>query len=333
MDSHLIKIRLDTEKILSHYFEYVYDKDNGGVCYIQMQQEKKGTIMDGLNTTIVKNLVIPLPPTNEQISISTFLDKKCVEIDTQISRKEKINALLNKRRQSIIYEAVTKGLNPNAPMKESGVLWIGRIPSNWYVGKTLYALSMPITDGPHETPELFSDGIPFVSAEAVSAGNGRIDFDHVRGYISEEYYKECCKKYIPQLHDIYMIKSGATTGKVALVDTDDIFTIWSPLAAFRTNESKCHYRFLYCFLQSDCYQKQVENMWSFGTQQNIGMRTLEKLSICFPPIEEQKQISDYLDNECQSIENLIYSNNQMINKLIEYRQSLIYGAVTGKIEV
>ena len=76
-------------------------------------------------------------------------------------------------------------------MKDSGIEWIGEIPENWSVGKTLYGLSMPITDGPHETPELYEEGIPFVSAEAVSNGNGKIDFEHIRGYISKEYYDEC----------------------------------------------------------------------------------------------------------------------------------------------
>ena len=134
-------------------------------------------------------------------------------------------------------------------MKDSGVEWIGEIPTNWQVGKTLYALSVPITDGPHETPELFDSGIPFVSAEAVSCGNGHIDFKHIRGYISQEFYDECCKKYIPQRNDIYMIKSGATTGKVAKVETDKIFTIWSPLAVFRCHPKRYHHEYLYYFIQ------------------------------------------------------------------------------------
>ena len=190
-------------------------------------------------------------------------------------------------------------------MKDSGIEWIGEIPENWSVGKTLYGLSMPITDGPHETPELYEEGIPFVSAEAVSNGNGKIDFEHIRGYISKEYYDECCKKYTPAINDIYMIKSGATTGKIALVDTKEIFTIWSPLAVFRCNKNKCYYKYLYYVLQSDCYQKQIENGWSFGTQQNIGMRTLEKLLICYPEIQEQARIADYLDKKCAEIDAII----------------------------
>lgn len=307
--------------VLSHGFISDIDHSTFGVKMPRAEWDYAG------------NEKIPLPPQEEQLRISSFLDAKCAEIDALIAAKEKTNALLKERRQSIIYEAVTKGLDPTAPMKNSGVEWIGEIPEGWNIGKTIYALSMPITDGPHETPELLSEGIPFVSAEAVSCGDGRIDFDHIRGFISEEYYEECSKKYKPQINDIYMIKSGATTGKVALVDTDRIFTIWSPLAVFRTDEGRCNFRYLFYFLQSDAYQKQVETKWTYGTQQNIGMRSLEKLLMCFPPVGEQAAIADHLDKTCNNISELISINDATIQQLKEYRQSLIYETVTGKIEV
>lgn len=213
-------------------------------------------------------------------------------------------------------------------MKDSGIEWIGQIPQAWSVGKTIFGLEMPITDGPHETPQLYSEGIPFVSAEAVSTGNGRINFENIRGYISQEYYEECCKKYIPQKEDIYMIKSGATTGKIAIVDTDDVFTIWSPLAVFRCNKERCISRFLFYTLQSDYYQKQLESKWSFGTQQNIGMRTLERLLICYPAVPEQERIVDYLDAKCAAIDALIAAKEKTNALLKERRQSIIYEAVT-----
>ena len=291
------------------------------------------TTLPSMTQTNYGNMYIPFPPVDVQRRVVVGLKEKLSGIDALIAVKEKTNALLKERRQSIIYEAVTKGLNPDAPMKDSGIEWIGEIPGNWTVGKTIYGLEMPITDGPHETPQLYSEGVPFVSAEAVSCGNGKIDFDHIRGYISEEYYDECCKKYIPQINDIYMIKSGATTGKVAIVDTDSKFTIWSPLAVFRCAGNKCHYKYLYYFLQSDAYQKQVESKWSFGTQQNIGMRTLERLIVCFPTVDEQKTIADYLDVCCSETDQLITTNEATIQKLKEYRQSIIYEAVTGKIEI
>ena len=273
------------------------------------------------------------PNIEEQKRISDYLDSKCAKIDSIIEKQQTIIEKLKEYKLSVITEAVTKGLNPDAEMKDSGIDSIGHIPASWTVGKTLYALSMPITDGPHETPELYDEGIPFVSAEAVSCGNGVIDFDHIRGYISKAFYEECCKKYVPQMNDIYMIKSGATTGKVAIVDTDKIFTIWSPLGVFRCNPDKMYYMYLYYFLQSDTYQKQVQDKWTFGTQQNIGMRSLEKLMICFPSIEEQKEIAEYIYSQCRMIEKNISTKQVIVEKLKEYKKSLIYEVVTGKKEV
>lgn len=274
-----------------------------------------------------------IPSLSEQQSIAAYLDQKCGEIDELITLQEEMITKLQSYKQSVITEAVTKGLDKNVPLKDSGIEWIGEIPKHWEASKTLFVLSMSITDGPHTTPELFETGIPFVSAEAVSFGNGRIDFSHIRGYISEIFYQECCKKYIPQIDDIYMIKSGATTGRVAIVDADIKFTIWSPLAVFRCNKERMLPRFLFYQLQSNGYQKQIELNWSYGTQQNIGMRTLEKLILSVPPLPEQYSIADYLDQKCSEIDELISIKQQKIEKLKEYKKSLIFECVTGKRKV
>lgn len=214
-----------------------------------------------------------------------------------------------------------------------GVL-IGNVPDTWTVNKTLRCLDMPITDGPHETPSAVDeiDGIPFVSAEAVSCGNGSIDFEHIWGFISKEYYKECCKKYIPRIDDIYMIKSGATTGKVAIVDTERIFTIWSPLAVFRANTFIIKPKYLFYFLQSPMYLSQVELGWNYGTQQNIGMRALEQLYISYPSLTEQQQIVHFLDRKCTAIDTAIEKTKKSIEKLEEYKKAVITKAVTKGID-
>lgn len=256
-----------------------------------------------------------LPPKDEQSAIAAYLDDSCAKIDTIIAETKASIEEYKKWKAAIIFEAVTKGLDPNVEMKDSGVEWIGRIPIGWNICKTLHVLSMAITDGPHTTPELYDTGIAFISAEAVSCGNGYIDFSHKRGYISEEFYQECCKKYIPKINDIYMIKSGATTGRVSMVDDEAMkekFTIWSPLAVFRTNQNRMLPSYLFYFLQSGAYQKQVELGWSYGTQQNIGMRTLESLKICLPPLNEQSIITAYLDEKCSVIDTLISGKEALI---------------------
>ena len=213
-------------------------------------------------------------------------------------------------------------------MKDSGIEWIGEIPEGWSVSKVLHCLSMPITDGPHTTPILYDTGIPFVSAEAVSCGNGRIDFSHIRGYISEQFYKECCQKYVPEIDDIYMIKSGATTGRVAIVDTTRVFTIWSPLAVFRCNKDCMLPKFLYYYLQSPAFQKEVEFGWTFGTQQNVGMRSLEQMKVCVPQLNKQDTIANYLDYRCSQIDLLLQKALTSIEEYKKLKQAVITQAVT-----
>ena len=161
-------------------------------------------------------------------------------------------------------------------------------------------LAQPITDGPHETPELVESGVPFASVEAVV--NGRIDLSRKRGNITKEYDELCAKKYKPQKYDVYMVKSGATTGKVAIVTIDDDFNIWSPLAAMRTS-SKIEAYYLFYFLQSPYLQDQVTKKMSLGNQPNLGMRALEQFSAFQPSLPEEQRIADFFTALDAQIEN------------------------------
>ena len=321
------------KNIDSRYFHYLFRTK----AYTDLFHVHSTGLIDSrlrLYTPKFFSLYAILPTKEEQTQIASYLDQICDKIDALILEAKASIEEYKLWKASIIYEAVTKGLDPNVEMRNSGVEWIGEMPSHWNVCKTLYALSMPITDGPHTTPELYDDGVPFISAEAVSCGKkGRIAFDHMRGYISEEFYQECSQKYIPQINDIYMIKSGATTGRVAFVNTDIKFTIWSPLAVFRSNPHRMYFKYLFYFLQSDAYQKQVELGWTYGTQQNIGMRTLEKLKVCMPPLTEQKEIADVLDRKCDDIDTLIEEKELLVADLEAYKKSLIFEVVTGKRKV
>lgn len=329
----LINIVLEPRKsIVPAYCNYFLKSQN---FIEEFYRNGRGIVADLWTTRYseMKLIKLAIPSVEEQEAMVAYLDEQTAQIDNAIAREQKMIDLLEERKQIIIQQAVTKGLNPNAKMKDSKVIGDYEVPAHWKVTKTLYALSMPITDGPHETPVLYEDGIPFVSAEAVSCGRGSIDFSHIRGYISKSFYDECCKKYIPQINDIYMIKSGATTGRVAIVDTDRVFTIWSPLAVFRCNAEVMFCRYLFYLLQSNFYQKQVQLGWSYGTQQNIGMRALEKLRILLPPLQEQYAIVEYLDEHLVGINRAIDAREKMIALLQERKQIIINEVVTGKIKV
>jgi type I restriction enzyme S subunit len=210
--------------------------------------------------------------------------------------------------------------------KESGVPWLDIIPDCWGTTALKRYLSTPVTDGPHETPEFLDEGVPFISAEAIKGS--KIDFDKKRGYISKEYDAICAKKYKPKRGDIYVVKSGATTGNVAMVETDDDFNIWSPLAAIRANPDFMYDRFLFHFLCSEVFKTSIEQGWSFGTQQNIGMNIIENLQVVLPAFPEQKAIAEFLDKKTAEIDTLITKKDELLKLLVEQRTALITHAVT-----
>jgi type I restriction enzyme S subunit len=186
-------------------------------------------------------------------------------------------------------------------------------------------VSNPITDGPHETPTFLEDGVPFVSAEAVATGV--IDFSKIRAFISEEDHLRFSQKYRPQRGDIYMVKSGATTGVTAIVDTDVEFNIWSPLAAIRCR-AQAMPRFVLNFMRSKNFQNAVTLNWSFGTQQNIGMGVIENLAVALPTTAEQSKIVTFLDHETAKVAALIAEQQRLIGLLKEKRQSVVTRVVT-----
>lgn len=200
------------------------------------------------------------------------------------------------------------------------------INSEWKVLKIKRVLDTPITDGPHETPELLDEGVPFLSAESVK--KGKLDFNLKRGYISQEDHEKYIKKCKPQRHDIFMIKSGATTGNVAMVETDEEFSIWSPLALIRADKDKVIPKYLYYFISSTAFREQVEISWSFGTQQNIGMKVIENLFISVPPLNVQKKLVQYMENKVFQIDKLTEMKELKISLLEQQRQSIITEAVT-----
>jgi type I restriction enzyme S subunit len=291
---------------------------------------KMGTQLN-LNTDTVGSIVMGFPPLPEQQAIAAFLDRETSRIDSLIGKKKKLVELLAEQRTALISRAVTKGLDAGAKLKPSGVEWLGEVPEHWGVFPLKRIVAIPVTDGPHETPEIFDEGIPFVSAEAIR--NNKIDFDRKRGFISESEHRRFCLKYHPKRNDIFMIKSGATTGNLAIVETDEEFSIWSPLAVIRVHQEKALASFVLSAMNSKEFQTSVQLFWSFGTQQNIGMNVIENLSIPLPPLPEQQAIAAFLDRETARIDTLVSKVEKAIDTLKEYRTALISAAVTGKIDV
>ena len=320
----IIRPKIDTDgKFIKYFFSSHFAKSKLAVA-------ANGLTRVGLSQYAIDNLQLPYPSTTEQIAIANFLDCETTKIDALIAEQEKLMNLLREKRQSVISHAVTKGLNTRVKMKDSGVAWLGEIPEHWVVRAIKHIVSTPVTDGPHETPEFLDEGVPFVSAEAVSSGE--VDFTKIRGYISEECHKQYSLKYLPKRGDIFMIKSGATTGVTAIVETDQEFNIWSPLAVIRCNRESNPY-YVLNFMRSLNFQEAVALNWNFGTQQNIGMGVIENLLCPVPSLDEQIAIADYVTSFTKQFNTLIAEANSAIELLKERRSALISAAVTGQIDV
>ena len=303
-----------------------------GLFIQAIEAHSEGLSYPAINPPTLAALKTAIPGFDEQKKIAVTLDRETARIDALIKKKTRFIELLKEKRQALITHAVTKGINPNVKMKDSGVEWIGKVPEHWAIPALKFLLSTPITDGPHETPVPAEpqDGIVFISAEAVSSG--RINFSKAWGYISRADHKRYSLKYKPQQGDIYMVKSGATTGITAMVEDNREFNIWSPLAAIRAN-SETAPKFLLYALRSTEFQAGVALNWSYGTQQNIGMNVLENLPLPIPPYKEQATIAATLDRETARIDTLVEKTKQSITLLKERRAAFITAAVTGQIDL
>ena len=209
--------------------------------------------------------------------------------------------------------------------KDSGVEWIGEVPSHWEVLSLLYTLRGKIIDGPHETPNYVEEGIPFISIDSINDTKD-IDLSVVKKYISELDYKVYSKKTKIDFGDVLFTKA-ATIGKTAIVGNEK-FMVWSPLAILKANKEILNNQFLYYLLNIERAITAVILSGSFSTQINVGMREMEKLKIMLPSLREQESIVFYLDSKCGEIDKVISTQEKRIALLQELKQSIITHAVT-----
>ena len=201
-----------------------------------------------LSQSRMREIPFLVPLACEQAAIVRYLDHVDRRIRQYVSAKRKLIGLLEEEKQAVINQAVTRGLDPNVRLKPSGVEWLGDVPEHWDILPLKRWVSTKITDGPHETPVFLDEGVSFMSAESMV--DGRLDFSRRRGFISREQHEVYCRKCRPQRDDMFMCKSGATTGKVAIVDTAEEFSVWSPLALMRVDPQKVLARLLFAVLQA-----------------------------------------------------------------------------------
>ncbi|MGQ8966901.1 restriction endonuclease subunit S [Bacillus subtilis] len=280
---------------------------------------------------IIRDIRIAVPPVELQNKIVTFIDKKFEEINQLINKKEKMIKLLEQHRQSIITETVTKGLNQNVKMKDSGVEWIGEIPEHWEVTKIKYTTYVKGRIGWQglKSDEFIDEG-PFL-VTGTDFTRGFVNWDTCY-HISEERYNEAPPIQL-QENDLLITKDG-TIGKLAIVKEMPYKAILnSGVFVTRPFHNKYLSKYMYWLLSSTIFDKYIKFMETGSTIKHLYQETFVNFSYPIPSIVEQTEILNYLDIKIGEIDSIKSNLVKQIEKLKEYRQSLIYEAVTGKIDV
>ena len=288
-----------------------------------------GAKMPRANWEYIGNIFISLPSMDLQIYIADYLDRKCNQIDAIIARQQEVIEKLKAYKLSIITEAVTKGLNPDVPMKDSGVEWIGKVPDNWTKVKLKSICQFINGDRSSNYPspnEYVDDGIPFLGADSLC---GRyVDITQSKKITKEKYYSMGGAKI--RKGDILYTLRGSTIGKNAMATFDE-GTVASSLMVIRPISLIPEY--LLYWLNSEEEFQQRQSYINGSTAPNLSAENVGSFVIFLPSVAEQREISDYLDKKCAEIELTMLKKQMLVDQLSNYKKSLIYEVVTGKKEV
>jgi type I restriction enzyme S subunit len=288
------------------------------------------TALPSMTQSDLGNNPVAIPPYVEQEIIALYLDKKCGEIDKAVATQEKRVELLKELRQNIITQAVTRGINPNAPLKDSGVEWIGEVPEHWKVMKMNHALRS-IADVNHYMPDSVSEGYPYIMTGDLKEYLSEIDLDSCKR-ISEEDYKGLIVKSKAQKGDVIFARY-ATIGTVCYVDVEKDFVVSYSCVTIRPNSIILDGLFLFYYLQTHTFFEDVSQSINSNTQGNVGIESLSASRLIVPPISEQQEIVSFIETKTARLDKSIEKAEHQIELLQELKQSIITEVVTGKRKV
>ncbi len=298
---------LKKSKINLNYFYY------SAPIFIVKNSKKNIYNADLLNQNLIANSVCLYPPIKEQIKISNFLDKNCEKIEKEISLLERKSQLLEEYKQSLIFETVTKGLDKNAEMKESGIDWIGEIPKHWNVKriKNIYKLGMGSII---LKEDLIEEGkYPVYSATAEDKFFGKVNKINI----------------LLKKGDLVIPARGNSIGFVKKINIEEFCTC-TQTTIYAKNRSKEYTDYYYYYLLGN-----KKNIFSYDNTAipQITVSQINGKNLLVPPIVEQEKISIFLNEKIFSINENIGLINKKVELLKEYKQSLIYEAVTGQLDI
>ena len=308
-------------KINPEYWYYIFLT---GIPFLGLG--KLGTQLN-LNTETVGNIDMPLPTEDEIISIVNYLDKKTTEIEELIADKENLISLLEQEKELTISNAVTKGLNPNVPMKDSKVKWIGEIPEQWSLRKISHSFN---TIGSGTTP-LTSNGAYYANGTIPWINTGDLNNDYlldVNKTVSTFAVEDNSALKIYPKYSLVIAMYGATIGKIGITTFDAC-----------VNQACCvlagsdYFTLRYIYYWFIANKKYIIDLGYGGGQPNISQEIIKSLRIPCPLIEEQEQIVEYLDKKIAETNETVQIIKDEIELLKEYKETLIYEVITGKIDL
>lgn len=303
-----------------HYFLHTWD--------ITKEIYRHGSgLRQSLSWLDLKRLPILLPPIAEQDAIVTYLDTATAKIDAAILQQQKMIDLLKERKQIIINSAVTRGLDPNVKMKDSGVEWIGMIPETWECRKLKHLLKTNLMYGANESPESTDVSLPRYIRITDIDDNGNLKPDTFCSLSPSK-----AEPYLLEKGDLLFARSGATAGKTYLFKEDIKACFAGYLIKARLNELLMP-EYLNYYTKSGIYDNWKKSIFIQATIPNIGADKYSNLQITLPSKEEQDRIIKYLDVEVDKVDAVIIGHQKQISLLQERKQIIINDVVTGKVKV
>lgn len=295
----------------------------------QFRVRAQGITRFGLTTSAMGEVLVPVPPPAEQSTIAAFLDRETGKIDALVAEQERLIALLKEKRQAVISQAVTKGLDPNAPMKDSGVEWLGEVPASWKVLRLKQTGAVQGGSGfPHEAQGIEGEALPFYKVADLGLSIDGITIGEGQHTISQQMADALRAKVIPAGSILYA-KIGAALllnrRRISVVDC----CIDNNMTAFTPDQATLTTRWAWCWLSIIDFGKVVNP----GAVPSLSEGDQAVLPILVPPIDEQCTVVSFLDAEIARTDNLTAEAERAIILLKERRAALISAAVTGKIDV
>ncbi|SBL08500.1 restriction endonuclease subunit S [Klebsiella michiganensis] len=274
-----------------------------------------------------RNIELLLPDKTEQEKIYSFLDHETAKIDNLIEKQQQLIELLKEKRQAVISHAVTKGLNPDVPMKDSGVEWLGEVPEHWGVTRLKYECRN-IVDCPHSTPNYTDEGeYPAIRTADILAGY--LDLDNCRR-VTKSIFDERNFRLIPKAGDIIYSREGERFGIGAPIPEGAKVCLAQRVMLFRAKSTP---GYLMWALNSSSTYTQAQQDCIGATSPHVNVDTIKNFILSWPPEKEREEISNFIYQTLDSIESLTVHLTEKLTLLQERRTALISAAVTGKIDV